>query len=146
VLTREFDSPRHRVFKAWTDPARLAQWLGPRGFTTTIETMDVRPGGVLKHVMHGPDGTDYPNESVFVEVVKPERIVESHGGRRTGDCDVRLEATWTFEALNRHRTRVTMRGVFPSAEERERVVREYGALEGGEQTLDRLAEHLQSMA
>jgi len=144
VLTRIFEAPRELVWEAWTDPQQVVRWWGPRGFTTTIETMDVRPGGVWKHVMHGPDGTDYPNKSVFIEIVKPERIVFSHGGGTKGRRGVRFEATWTFEALNRHQTRVTMRGVFASAEDRERVVREYGAIEGGKQTLERLAEHLQA--
>jgi uncharacterized protein YndB with AHSA1/START domain len=108
--------------------------------------MDVRPGGVWKHVMHGPDGTDYPNKSVFTEVVEPERIVYSHGGGRKGARGVHFEATWTFEALDRGTTRLTIRQVFPTAEERHRVVKEYGAIEGGKQTLERLGEHLHAMA
>jgi uncharacterized protein YndB with AHSA1/START domain len=146
VVSRVFEAPRELVWEAWTDPVQVVCWWGPRGFKTTIETMEVRPGGVWKHVMHGPDGTDYPNKSVFIEVVKPERIVYSHGGGTKGRRGVNFEATWTFEALNRHQTRVTMRGVFPSAEDRERVVKEYGAIEGGKQTLERLGEHLQATA
>jgi len=146
VISRVFDAPREMVWEAWTDPEQVVRWWGPRGFTTTIETMDVRPGGVWKHVMHGPDGTDYPNKSVFIEVVEPERIVMNHGGGTKGRRGVSFNATWTFEALNRHQTRVTMRSVFPSAEERERVAREYGAVEGGKQTLERLAEHLRAKA
>jgi uncharacterized protein YndB with AHSA1/START domain len=139
VLTRVFEAPRELVWEAWTDPEQVVRWWGPRGFTTTIEIMDVRPGGVWKHVMHGPDGTDYPNESVFIEVAKPERIVYTHGGRTKGRRAVSFESTWTFEALNPHQTKVTMRGVFPSPEERERVVKEYGAVE-------RLNEHLRATA
>jgi uncharacterized protein YndB with AHSA1/START domain len=144
VLSRVFDAPRELVWEAWTDPEHVVYWWGPNGFTTTIETMDVRPGGVWKHVMHGPDGTDYPNKSVFTEVVKPERIAYSHGGGRKGAPGARFEATWTFEALDRGTTRVTIRMVFPTVEGRDRVVREYGAIEGGKQTLERLAEHLQA--
>ena len=146
VVSRVFEAPRELVWEAWTNPEHVVRWWGPRGFTTTIEIMDVRPGGMWKHVMHGPDGTDYPNRCVFIEVAKPERIVYSHGGGTKGRRGVRFEATWTFEALNRHQTRVTMRGVFPSAEDRERVVKEYGAIEGGKQTLERLGEHLQAWA
>ena len=145
IVSRVFDAPRELVWDAWTDPKQVVRWWGPRGFTTTIEVMDVRPGGMWKHVMHGSDGTDYPNKSVFIEVVKPERIVFSHGGGTKGRRGVRFESTWTFEALNRHQTRVTMRGVFASAEDRERVVKEYKAIEGGKQTLERLAEYLQAM-
>jgi uncharacterized protein YndB with AHSA1/START domain len=108
--------------------------------------MDVRPGGVWKHVMHGPDGVDYPNESIFKEIVKPERISYSHGGGREGAPGVRFDATWTFEALDDgSKTRVTMRGVFASAADRDLVVKEYGAIEGGKQTLERLGEHLPAM-
>ena len=142
VITRVFDAPRELVWEAWTDPQQMVRWWGPNGFTTTIQELDVRPGGVSRHVMHGPDGTDYPNRSVFTEVVKPERIVYQHGGRRKGGPAAQFEATWTFEALPGNRTRLTMRSVFPSAAARDRVVKEYGAIEGGKQTLGRLAAHL----
>ena len=145
VVSREFNAPREVVWEAWTNPEHVAQWWGPRGFTTTIEEMDVRPGGVWKHVMHGPDGTNYPNKSVFKEVVKPERIVYSHGGGRAGGPGVHFVATWTFDALTADKTRVTIRMVFASTEDRDFVVKEYGAIEGGKQTLERLAEHLLQM-
>jgi uncharacterized protein YndB with AHSA1/START domain len=107
--------------------------------------MDVRPGGVWTHVMHGPDGTDYPNHSVFQEVVYPERIVYAHGGRKAGRPEAEFIATWTFEAIEDKKTRLTMRGLFPSAAARDLVVKEFGAIEGGKQTLERLAEHLPAM-
>src|SRR5271170_7432208 len=142
VISRVFDAPRELVWEAMTDPEKVIHWWGPRGFFTTIEEMDLRPGGVWKHVMHGPDGANYPNKSVFKEVVKPERIVYSHGGAREGGPGAHFEATWTFDALDAGKTRVTIRMVFPSAAERDRVVKEYGAIEGGKQTLGRLAEFL----
>jgi uncharacterized protein YndB with AHSA1/START domain len=144
VLSREFDAPRDVVWKAWTDPLQVARWWGPKGFTTTIEAMEVRPGGQWKQVMHGPDGTNYPSLSTFREVVEPERIVFSHGGQREGGPGVEFLSTWTFEQVRAGRTRVTIRMVFPTAAERDRVEREFGAVEGGNQTLGRLAEHLKS--
>ena len=144
VLTRVFDAPRELVWQAWTDPQHVVHWWGPRGFTTTIEKMDVRPDGVWKHVMHGPDGTDYPNSSVFKEVVKPERIVYSHGGGKKGGPGAHFVATWTFEALG-DKTRVTIQMVFASPADRDLVVKEYGAIEGGKQTLERFAEYLTKM-
>ena len=146
VITRVVDAPRELVWEAWTNPEHVARWWGPNGFTTTIEKMDVRPGGVWQHVMHGPDGTDYPNKSVFQEILKPARIVMSHGGGRKGARGVTFVATWTFEPVDGNKTRVTIHSVFPSAEDRDRVVREYGAIEGGKQTLARLAGHLPAMA
>jgi uncharacterized protein YndB with AHSA1/START domain len=145
VVSRVFNAPRELVWEAWTNPKHVVNWWGPRGFTTTIEEMDVRPGGVWKHIMHGPDGANYPNKSIFKEVVRPERIVYSHGGGREGGPGASFVATWTFEALAADKTRVTMRSVFPSAANRDFVVKEFGAIEGGRQTLERLAEHLPKM-
>ena len=141
VTTRVLNAPREMVFDAWTDPKQIVKWWGPTGFSTTIEKMHVRPGGEWTQVMHGPDGTDYPNTHVFTEVKRPERIVYTHGGRREGGLEVRSHMTVTFEDLG-DQTRLTMRMVFPSAAERDRTVREYNAVEGAKQTVGRLAEFL----
>jgi len=74
TLTRVFDAPRALVWKAWTDPKKMAQWFGPRGFTNPVCELDVRVGGRLRIVMRGPDGNDYPMKGVFREVVVPERL------------------------------------------------------------------------
>ena len=142
VISRVFDAPREKVWRAMTDPAQVVKWWGPRRFTTTIETMNVKPGGLWKHVMRGPDGTEYPNESIFTEVVAPERIVYTHGGRKKGGPEVQFVATWSFDELAENKTRLTLRQVYPSAEMRDTIVREYGAIEGGKQTLARLGEEL----
>jgi uncharacterized protein YndB with AHSA1/START domain len=141
-ITREFNAPRDLVWEAMTNPKHVVNWWGPRGFSTTIEEMDFRIGGVWKHVMRGPDGVKYPNQSVFKEIVKPERIVYTHGGKRENGPGISFESTWSFEALAADKTRVTIRMVFPSAEKRNFVVKEFGAVEGGKQTLERLGEHL----
>jgi len=119
----------------------VVKWWGPNGFTTTIHEMDLRPGGTWNHTMHGPDGTDYPNKSVFTEIVKPERIKYSHGGGAKGKPGVQFESTWTFEAQG-NKTKLTLRMVFSSAEARDLIVKTYNAVEGGNQTLDRLGERL----
>jgi uncharacterized protein YndB with AHSA1/START domain len=142
VISRVFDAPRELIWEAWTDPAQLVRWWGPNGFTMTVESMDVRPGGVWKHVMRGPDGINYPGESVFQKVVRPEVIVFSHNGRRENGPGSTFLSTWTFEFVEAGKTRVTIRMAFGTAEERDRVVREFGAIEGGKQTLGRLAQHL----
>ena len=141
VFTRVLDAPRELVFKAWTDPRHVAQWWGPRGFTTTIHEMDVRPGGVWRFIMHGPDGVDYKNKIVFLEVVKPERLVYIHGDDGDGP---EFHTTVTFDEQD-GKTRLTMRGLFGSAAERDQAIDEFGAIEGGKQTLERLAEHLAKM-
>jgi len=142
IGTRVFDAPRELVFEAWTDPKHLAEWWGPNGFTTTTSDFDMRPGGVWRFVMHGPDGRDYENCITFDEIVKPERIVYHHGG---GDDvePVQFRTTVTLEDLG-GKTRLTMRGVFPSAAERDRVIKEYGADKGLAQTLARLADFVAS--
>ncbi|HUG12300.1 MAG TPA: SRPBCC domain-containing protein [Opitutaceae bacterium] len=147
VIWRAFRAPRELVWKAWTDPELVVKWWGPRGFTTTIETMDLRVGGVWKLMMHGPDGTNFPNKSIFKEIVPFERIVYSHGGgREDGDgSGANFVATWTFEDAGEGMTRLTGRMVFPSKEARDTVVREYGAIEGGRQTLERLSEQIPAM-
>ena len=85
IMTRAFAAPRELVWKAWTDPKHIKAWWGPNGFTTTTLAVNVRPGGVWRFIMHGPDGTDYPNKIVYTEIVKPERLVYDHGG--DGDVD-----------------------------------------------------------
>ena len=140
VLTRTFDAPRELVFDAWTDTKQIVQWWGPTGFTTTTDELEVKPGGVWRFVMHGPDGTDYKNKIVFIEVVRPERLVYRHAGDAETD-PVRFHVTVTFAAQG-SKTRLTMASIFETAEERNRVVEKYGAIEGGKQTLSRLAEHL----
>ena len=78
AITRVFDAPRALVWQAWTDPKMMAQWFGPRGFTASVPKLDVRVGGALRIVMHGPDGNDYPMKGVFTEVKAPERLVFSN--------------------------------------------------------------------
>jgi uncharacterized protein YndB with AHSA1/START domain len=77
VLTRVFDGPRELVFRVWTDPAHLAQWWGPKGFTNPVCEVDARPGGAIRIHMRGPDGTVYPMTGVYQEIVAPERLVFS---------------------------------------------------------------------
>jgi len=111
----------------------VAQWWGPRGFTNTIHEMDVRPGGVWRFIMHDPDGVDYQNKIVFIEVVKPERLVYSHGDDEDGPGQFHVTVTF---AEQERKTRLTMRMLFGSAAERDQMVKEFGAIEGGNQTLD----------
>ncbi len=144
VFLRMFDAPRELVFDAWTNPEHVGRWWGPNGFSTTTRTMDVKPGGIWQFVMHGPDGRDYQNRITYEEVTRPERLVYSHGG---GDDvePVQFRVTVSFDGMA-GKTILTMRMVFPSVEERERVVKQYGAEEGANQTLARLDEHIAETA
>jgi uncharacterized protein YndB with AHSA1/START domain len=145
VITRVLHAPRELVWQAWTDPQHVAHWWGPRGFTTTIKRMDFRVGGAWEHVMRGPDGTNYPNKSIFKEIVPLERITYSHGGGREEGPGATFVATWTFETVEGNKTRLTGRMIFPTAAARDLVVREFGAIEGGKQTLERASEYVASL-
>ena len=137
VTTRVLDAPRERVFRAFSEPQHLAQWWGPDGFTNTFHEFDLRAGAAWRYTMHGPNGADYPNESVVVEVVKPERIVIEHvSGPR-----FRLTITLAPEA---GKTRITWRMLFPSAADSGKV--RGLAVPANEQNLDRLEARLAAMA
>jgi len=143
AITRIFDAPRELVFKVWTDPHHIGQWWGPIGFTTTTFKMDVKPGGVWRFVMHGPDGRDYQNKITYVEVVESQRIVYNLGGDK--DCEpVNFQATVTF-ADEGGKTKLTMRMIFPSASARDYCVNTYGAVDGLTQTTARLGEYVKKM-
>ena len=140
IVSRTINAPRELVFEAWTDPKHLTQWWGPKGFTTTIYEMEVRPGGVWRFVVRGPDGVNHHNRIVFLEVVKPERLVYKNDPDR--DCEpVTFQVTVTF-AEQGEKTRLTMQMLFPSEESRYHFVEKYGAVEGANQTLKRLGEYL----
>lgn len=142
VFTRVFDAPRELVYEAWTNPHHMAQWWGPNGFRNTIQEMDVRPGGVVRFVMHGPDGTDWPNLITYVEVVPQERLVYDHGDEGKPN---QFRVTAQFEAVERNKTRLTMTMLFPTAAMKQEVVETYGAVGGANQTLGRLEAYLPSL-
>ena len=141
VITRLINARRELVFEAWTDSKHLPEWWGPNGFTTTTQEISVKPGGVWRFIMHG-HGMEFQNRIVYIEIVKPERLVYSHGAEE-GDPQ-QFHVTVTFENQG-GKTLVTMRSVFPSAAQRDKVVKEDKAIEGGNQTLDRLERHLATM-
>ncbi|CAG7627218.1 hypothetical protein PAESOLCIP111_02893 [Paenibacillus solanacearum] len=141
IIQRVFQAPRETVYDAWTNPAHLPHWWGPKGFTLTVLEIDVRPDGVWRYVMHGPDGTDYDNKITYREVERPERLVYSHGDN---EDDEQFRVTVTF-AEQGFATGLSMRMQFKSAAELEKVVKEYGAIEGAKQTLDRLEAQLACM-
>jgi uncharacterized protein YndB with AHSA1/START domain len=128
---RIFNAPRELVWRAWTEPTHIAKWWGPKGFTNTIYEMDVRPGGVWRFMMHGPDGVDYPSKIIYRIVDAPSHLAYSHAEVPPFDVDVRFDEEG-------NKTRVNMRMIFVSEAERDKVAKDYGAIEGLDQTLDRL--------
>ncbi|MFZ2490900.1 MAG: SRPBCC family protein [Thermoanaerobaculia bacterium] len=122
--------PRDRVFDAFRDGSRLARWWGPHGFTNTFHEFAFRPGGRWRFTMHGPNGADFENECVFVEVVPQERVVVRH------TSTPQFEMTVTLDDAEGG-TRVCWRQAFATAEECRRA--SGIAVDGNEQNLDRLA-------
>lgn len=140
VVTRVVSAARPLVWKAFSTAEALAHWWGPTGFTITTSAFDFREGGNWVFIMHGPDGRDYPNWIRFTRLVEPSRMEHDHGG--DGDRVV-FQAVITLDDLG-NKTRVTLHSTFKTKEERDLVVKEYGAVEGGIQTLARLDEYLHS--
>ncbi len=138
VITRIFNAPRKLVFEVFTDPKHVIHWWGPNGFTNTIHSMNVKPGGEWKLTMHGPDGVDYPNVIKYKEVIKPEKLVWWHGDDKD---PAQFESTVIFEDEGK-KTKLTMKMVFRTKAEKDFVVEKYGALEGQSQTMDRLEQYL----
>ena len=132
--TRVFPVSRERLFEAFSDPAQLALWWGPNGFTNTIEEFDLRAGGAFKLTMHGPRGADYPNESEFLEVVIPEKVVYLHGHPR-----YQMEMLFTEEAEG---SRLTWHMDFEGGHGGEKM-REF-LTNANEENFDRLQAHLEN--
>lgn len=142
VTTRLLNAPRELVWEVWTTPEHVVNWWGPDGFTNTIHEMEVKPGGVWRFMMHGPNGVDYPNKIVFNEVIKPERLTYIHTSDDEKDKRF-FETTVTFEDRE-GKTFLTMRALFATAEEKERVIKDFGAAEGAKQTISKLDAYVSS--
>jgi uncharacterized protein YndB with AHSA1/START domain len=133
--SRVLNAPRELVWKVFTEPVHMKEWWGPIGFTNTIHKMDVRPGGEWNFTMHGPDGTDYRNESHFAEVVKPERIVFVHGPTPCFQTIIELSDQGS-------KTELRWRNIFDTDEDFKRAIEVFRAVEGLQQTFARLAEYV----
>ena len=149
VITREFDAPRDLVFKALTEPERLARWWGPKGTRITAATMDLRPGGRYHYGMGLPDGNVMWGVWVFREIVEPERLVfVNRNSDETGDehhPSPELLTTLTLAERDGRTTLTLEMGLLPDASDAERAEFEAGmggASKGWEGALDKLAAHL----
>src|SRR3954454_8430209 len=136
VISRVISAPRELVFEAFTEVRHLSQWWGPEGFSTTTRAFECRVGGECDVVLHGPDGTDYPEWISWTEIFPPERIALLHGESR--DDPNAFESVLTFEP-DGAASRIEMRTVFPTRELRDEAVEKHHAIEGGRQTLSNLA-------
>jgi len=135
IITRLLNAPRELVWDVFTTPEHIKNWWGPNGFTNTIDKMDVKPGGEWEFVMHGPDGTDYKNKSIYKEIIRPERIVFEHVS------GPKFIATITFTAEG-NKTHLKWHMLFESAEQFQQVVKTFKADEGLKQNIVKLEEYL----
>jgi uncharacterized protein YndB with AHSA1/START domain len=142
VIARVFDAPRPLVFQMWTDPEHAMKWFGPKGFSCTLYEMNVRVGGLWRFDMTAPNGTVYPNRIEYLEIVPNERIVFDHG-RDIDDDPTRFRVTLTFDEQADKKTVVTLRQLHPTKEQRDAGIG-FGAVELGNQTMDKLADHLRT--
>ena len=154
VITRVFDAPRALVWKAWTDAESLARWWGPAGFTITVASLDLRPGGVFLYGLRTPDGQEMWGKFVYREVTPPARLVFVSSFADAAGNTVRapFSADWPLEVLSTvtlaeqdGKTTLTLHGVPINATDAERAAFAAGndsMQHGWAGTLDQLATHL----
>ncbi|RYC51376.1 SRPBCC family protein [Flagellimonas olearia] len=136
-ISRTLKAPIALVWEVWTNPEHIAQWWGPDGFTNTIQQMDLREGGEWKLTMHGPDGTNYPNQSIFKEIVPHERIVFEH-------FNPHFITTIVFEP-NGEETHMSWTAVFDTEEMLQTVIKAHKADEGMKQNIAKLEHYISQL-
>jgi uncharacterized protein YndB with AHSA1/START domain len=152
VIEREFDAPRDMVWRAWTEPTRMMQWFGPRGYTAPVVKIDLRVGGKSLICMRSPEGQDYWNTGTYREIVPPERLVVTDSFADADgnvvpatyygmgeDMPLEMLVTVTLEDMGGGRTKMTVRHEgMPAA------LIEGGADQGWRESFDKLAASLRA--
>lgn len=144
VMERVFNAPRELVFKAWTEPEHLAHWWGSKGWTLPVCTVDLRPGGEWHYCMRGPEGEESWGKATYREIVPPERLVYVDAfSDAEGNVNPALPQMVIAVEFFEHegQTKVVSRSLFATVEERDTVLA-MGAVEGMNETLDRLEAYL----
>jgi uncharacterized protein YndB with AHSA1/START domain len=139
LISRMLNAPVELVWEAWTNPEHVANWWGPDGFTNTVTTMDMTVGGEWNLVMHGPDGTDYKNKSIFKEIIPFKKLVYEHV------TSPKFLTTIEFEAQG-EKTFINWHMLFESKEQFIQVVKTFKADEGLKQNIDKLNVYVERMA
>jgi uncharacterized protein YndB with AHSA1/START domain len=136
-ISRLLNAPVDLVWEVFTNPDHIKNWWGPNGFTNTITKMDIRPGGEWNLIMHGPDGTDFKNKSVFKEIVKNKRIVFEHFAPD-------FIATIQFEEQGK-KTFINWHMLFETREVFVQAVKTFKADEGLKQNIEKLSNYLEGL-
>ncbi|MCJ0743690.1 SRPBCC domain-containing protein [Pedobacter montanisoli] len=137
-VTKLLDVPVDLVWKVWTEAEHIANWWGPIGFTNTIQQMDVRVEGEWRLIMHGPDGKNYPNRSIFKEIIPLGKIVFQH-------FNPNYEATIVFRSKE-DKTLIKWTMLFETVELFETVVKVFKADQGLLQNIEKLENYLQRLS
>jgi PhnB protein len=135
IISRLLNAPVNLVWEVWTNPEHIMNWWGPNGFTNTIHSMEVKPGGEWSLTMHGPDGTDFKNKSVFKEIVKHKKIVYQHVS------SPKFLTTVDFESQG-NKTLIKWQMLFESKEQFMQVVKTFKADQGLKQNIDKLDHYI----
>ena len=143
VVSRLIDAPRELVFEAFTSVEHLSRWWGPNGFTTTTRAFTFEVGGEWSFVMHGPDGTKYPEWISWTVIDAPNRIEFRHG-EHPDDPDA-FDSMVLFTRKD-DATRVELHTIFASMQQRDDAIKRVGAIDGGNQTLGNLATYIAESA
>lgn len=133
-ITGTFKASLDLMWKVWTDPKHLVNWWGPKGFTSTMHTMDLHEGGEWKLTLHGPDGINYPNRSIFKEIIPSKKIVFEH-------FNPHFITTVLLEPKDEE-TRIDWTLLFDTAEMRETIIKSHKADEGQKQNMERLEKYI----
>jgi uncharacterized protein YndB with AHSA1/START domain len=138
TITRLFDAPRELVYKAFTDPKLLPQWWGPRRYTTIVDKMEVRRGGIWRYIQRDSDGNEYGFHGVYHDAIAPERLVYTFEWEGMPG-HISLETVTLEDQAGK--TLVTDRTVFQTVEDRDGMYQS-GMQEGASESMDRVAELL----
>ncbi|MDI9256830.1 MULTISPECIES: SRPBCC family protein [Flavobacterium] len=136
-FSRLLNAPIDLVWEVWTNPDHIKNWWGPNGFTNTIHKMEIKPEGEWNLIMHGPDGTDYDNKSIFKEVVLHQKIIYEH------TSVPKFTSTIQFESIA-NQTQLHWKMLFESKEEMIEVVKKFNAADGLRQNVEKLEAYLKN--
>ncbi len=142
TMSRVFNAPRELVFKIITSPEYVPQWWGPRQYTTTVDSMEVRDGGKWRYIQRNQDGQEFAFHGIYHSINSPERIVDTF--EFEGMPGHVLMETLTLEALTGDRTLLTVTSVFQSVNDSDSMLNS-GMEQGASEAYDRLAELLAKM-
>jgi uncharacterized protein YndB with AHSA1/START domain len=136
-LTRTIKAPLDLVWEVWTTPKHIVNWWGPAGFTSTIYRMDFSKGGEWNMTLHGPDGTNFPNKSIFMEIIPSQKIVFEH-------FHPHFITTVEFSGKGKETT-IGWSLLFDTADMFNIIVKAHKADEGQKQNLDKLEQYLMEL-